>query len=250
MRISLLTLLLPLGATAAPSPQQAFDQADLTACAQQTAHPEDPLRVSVVLFPDGARAVAALPGTTDLPPEAVYECLSEALESSFAGVKAPKEPLLLSRVVGDSSVALGDALDGAVSTCAVALPPGLDRVSVRVRVVSAVGKPIDVRATQPTPGSGPIVTCLREALRKALRGFTVEPARVERDLTVERPGAPPRHDGRLGAVCAWGEGGGPRPTPCRKGLVCRACSGGIQRLDGEEVDSHCALSNVPCPRVP
>lgn len=244
VRRLLMGLLLSLPAMAAPpTVQRAFETADLASCLPLAPHPEEPLRVTFVSYADGAWAVA--PGDfEDAPPEALQGCLSETVRAALEGVSRPRRELVLERTLWPST-SLAERFEQSraeIADC-VLVRLKTDRLVARLRLSTNAKGVLTVE----TNAGKDLVGCVKKHL-VSLRP-AVDAANVE--LEVERPGAPPRHDGTAGAVCQWAEPGGlPRPRACRAGLVCRACSGGAQQLVPEPVDSLCVDAVTGCPAVP
>ena len=235
----------------APGVQQAFDRADFAACLGLSAHPEDPVRVTLVVHADGAWAVGLDP-FEDAPPEVLYDCVTDLLHEALQGGAVPHREAFFSRTV---QVPAGpaerfQARSDAISQCVLTRLPRLEHLVVRLRLTTTARGVIEVSPLDSLEGAREAVACTR----KHLGALRPEASQAEVELAVDRPGALPAHDGRLGAVCQWGEGHEgvtlPRPRACRPGLVCTGCSGGIERKPGGEVERHCMSASFRCPLVP
>lgn len=245
VRSFLVGLIVSLPVMAAqPTVERAFESADLTPCLAAAPHPEDPLRVTLVTYADGAWAVA--PGSfEDAPPEALQGCLTEVVREALEGVPRPSRELVLERTLWPST-SLEQRFEQAraeIVDCVLLRQPKVDHLSARLRLSTNAKGALTVE----TNAGRSLVGCVKQHLVSLRPSDTTN---VE--LEVERPGAPPRHDGTAGAVCEWADRGAalPRPRACRAGLVCRACTGGAQQLEPEPVDRICVDSVAGCPPVP
>lgn len=241
----LLGLFVSLPAMAAPpTVQHAFETADLGSCLALAPRPEAPLRVTLVTYADGAWAVAPA-AFEDAPPEALQACLAETVRAALEGVSRPRRELVLERTLWPTTP-LAERFEQSraeIADCVLARLGTVDRLVARLRLSTNAKGVLTVE----TSAGQDVVRCVKKHL-VSLRP-SVDAANVE--LEVERPGAPPRHDGTAGAVCQWAEPGAlPRPRSCRAGLVCRACSGGARQLVPEPVDSVCVDAATGCPAVP
>lgn len=235
---------LPVMAAAQPTVERAFESAALAPCLAAAPHPDDPLRVTLVTYADGAWAVAPA-SFEDAPPEALQRCLSEAVRDALAAVPRPGRELVLERTLWPST-SLEQRFEQAraeIVDCVLLRQPKVDRLVARLRLSTNAKGALTVETT----AGRELVGCLKQHLVSLRPSDT---ANVE--LEVERPGAPPRHDGTAGAVCEWANRNArlPRPRACRAGLVCSECSGGAQQLEPEPVDRICVDSVVGCPPVP
>jgi hypothetical protein len=241
----LLVLTSTLLTAGAPTPvARAFDTADLASCLALTAHPEDPLRVSLVTQPDGGWTIA-LDGGDQLAPDEVLDCLTEATRAVLKGLTFSSVPSVFVRVVGNPDTQLSDAFEvrrASIEACVLArLPKSEPDLTAQLRLGRDASGALKVSLLGDSPRFlSQLSTCVKASLRAG-----PGPATADVEVHVVRPLAWPRHDGTLGAVCTWAEPAGkPTPKACRSGLSCQACRGIAPR---EPIDVTCVR---PCGPVP
>lgn len=250
-QLSLVVALLGLSALAAPpTVQSVLQRAGLAPCLSAGRHPEDAVRVSLVVYPDGAWAVGLSP-FEDAPPEALQRCVTEVLREALEGVAVPHHrELVFERTIWPAT-SLRERFDErreAIVECSMARLPKVDHLVVRLRLSTTATGALKVETTD----SQEVASCVRKHVVALLPAVDV----AEVELQLERPGAPPRHDGTAGAVCQWSPQRRrdtpalPQPRACRRGLVCLECPGGAQLAVPVEVDLICLDESAGCPPVP
>ena len=252
MRLALVLCLFGLPALGAtPGVQQALDRADLVGCLGLAPHPDAPVRVTIVVHADGAWAVGLDP-FEDAPIEVFHDCVTNELREALAGLVMPRREAVFSRVVwppAGPSERFEERRES-ISECVLDRLPKLNHLIVRLRLTTSASGALRVAPVSSPAGAREAAACARLHLVE----LSPMASEVEVELGVDRPGALPPHDGTLDAVCHWGEGHDepklPTPRPCRAGLVCRACSGGIEQNPPVERDRHCVSPSFQCPAVP
>jgi hypothetical protein len=223
---------------------RAFDTADLASCLALTAHPEDPLRVSLVTHPDRGWTIA-LDDDDHLPADAVYDCLTEATRAVLEGLTFAKVPSVYVRTVGNPNTMLSDAFEArraSLEACVLArLPKSEPEFHSLQRLSRDASGALHLTSLDDAPRfTKELTTCVKTWVRA-----TPGPATTDVELQVVRPRAMPRHDGTAGAVCSWADPKGkPTPSECRPGLACTRCVG---NESSEPVDVTCVR---PCGPVP
>lgn len=217
------------------------------------------VRVAVVVFPDGGWSVAlgpfgALGPVSDAAESAMRVCAHRALAQTLAprlpgpprAITALHRPWRIATAAQNALRARLDASRADVLACLAGAPEldGAADISLWVSA-GANARPV-VTPVHDTPLGRRVSRCVA----RAVVALPPVEAPVEWVIHVEPPPPPASApDGRLGAICRWGEyrrgeGRMPAPRPCRPGLQC--CSAG----GAAGSDSVCMSASQRCPMYP
>lgn len=214
-----------------PAAAQELAEVDFRVCdaARQAESLAGELTVAVVVHPDGGWGLA-LPHGLDAP--TTRACLESAIAAHPPA--AGRERVLRRTLDPLPDPALGELwgrLQEPVARCfAAAIPGSVSEAVSPLRLHRDAEGRLRVEARGRSRFRSAALRCVRAHLPPEM---DAGPGALDVDLAIVRERAP-RHDGRSGAVCAWGERGHdgatmPEPRACRAGLVC--CGGGAWGSD-------------------